>query len=540
MKFKKYLYENVKYLLRCNLVIRPYINEVERLYAMTPEELKCRNDQRFLEIFQRAYDKSPFYHRLYTEAGIHKEDITCLNDIKKLPVVTKDMVRKHADEMLTVPRWQVIAANTSGTTGTPLRLYESWKDIWRARAYTYSSRKRCGFTYGQRLVSLRGHLDRSITHLRVHASNTLYLSSYSINKKTIETYVRLISDFQPVAIEGYPSSLYALALNLKDADIRLHIPTTFTSSETLLDYQRTLIEEYLRTEIFDLYGMTERTISLMETANHNGYYELPGYSINEYLEDGEICTSLVSDAFPMIRYRSNDIIELAEATEENPQIVVKRVEGRREDFLRCKDGSQIMRLGFLFKGVKHVRMSQLVQLSDGKLEVCIVPETDFTNTDKKQVERNLIDRIGESNIDFCIKLITEDEIRYTKRGKFKYIISFQTVNRYMGGGVIKRVVGRVDDFVVCKDGSMVSRIDFVESGSHIKACQWVQDEIGKVTVLIVPDEGFTLTDREYVKMETLKRVGYNNMDIDTKVVDIDDLIYSHRGKFKLIVNRIGK
>lgn len=87
---------------------------------------------------------------------------------------------------------------------------------------------------------------------------------------------------------------------------------------------------------------------------------------------------------------------------------------------------------------------------------------------------------------------------------------------------------------------MVSRIDFVESGSHIKACQWVQDEIGKVTVLIVPDEGFTLNDREYVKMETLKRVGYDNMDIDTKVVGFDDLIYSRRGKFKLIVNRIGK
>lgn len=434
MSIKKYLFESIKYALRSYPIIRHYIKEVEKLYMMTPEELRERNEQRFLEIFRRAYDKSPFYHKLYTEAGIKKEDIKSLDDIKKLPVVTKDMVRKHANEMLTVPRWQVIAANTSGTTGTPLRLYESWKDIWRAQAYTYSSRKRCGFTYGQRLVSLRGHLDRSITHLRVHASNTLYLSSYSINKKTIETYVRLISDFQPVAIEGYPSSLYALALNLKDADIRLHIPTTFTSSETLLDYQRTLIEEYLRTEIFDLYGMTERTISLMETANHNGYYELPGYSMNEYLEDGEICTSLVSDAFPMIRYRSNDIIELAESIEENPQIIVKRVEGRREDFLRCKDSSRIMRLDFLFKGVKHVRMSQLVQFADGKLEVCIVPETDFTDADKKQVERNLIDRIGESNIDFCIKLITEDEIRYTKRGKFKYLISYQTINIYRGGG----------------------------------------------------------------------------------------------------------
>jgi len=96
----------------------------------------------------------------------------------------------------------------------------------------------------------------------------------------------------------------------------------------------------------------------------------------------------------------------------------------------------------------------------------------------------------------------------------------------------------MDDYVVCKDGSMVTRIDFIESGEHIKACQWVQEEKGKVTVCIVPDEGFTEKDRLFVKEETLKRVGYENMEITTKLVSINDLIYSRRGKFKLIVNNI--
>ena len=112
--------ESCKYMLRSYPIIRPYIKEVNALFSMSPEELRKRNERRFLEIFQRAYDKSPFYHKLYTEAGIKKEDIKCLDDIKKLPVITKDMVRSHADEMLTVPRWKVIVANTSGTTGTPL------------------------------------------------------------------------------------------------------------------------------------------------------------------------------------------------------------------------------------------------------------------------------------------------------------------------------------------------------------------------------------------------------------------------------------
>lgn len=351
MKLKKYFYETAKYALRSYPLIYPYIKEIEKLYAMSPDELTLRNEQRFLEIFRHAYDKSPFYHKLYTEAGIRKDDITCLSDIKKLPVITKDMVKQHADEMLTVPKRKVRKCNTSGTTGTPLSVYSDWKSIWMAQAYLYCTRKRYGFTYGQRFVSLRGHLDKNNLSLMVHLSNTLFLSSYNINPATTQFYYDSIRKFKPRAIEGYPSSLFALALSLSDAGLKLDIPVAFTSSETLLPYQREMIEQQFNTQIFDLYGMTERTISLMEAYNHQGYYEMPGYSINEYLEDGEICTSLINDSFPMIRYRSNDVMEMMEITEDNPQIVVKRVEGRKEDCLCCKDGSRIMSLDFFFSRV---------------------------------------------------------------------------------------------------------------------------------------------------------------------------------------------
>ena len=146
--------------------------------------------------------------------------------------------------------------------------------------------------------------------LKVHASNTLFFSSYNINPSKVQFYYEQIVKHKPVAIEGYPNSLYALALLFRDAGLKLHIPLAFTSSETLLDYQRELIQEQLGAETYDFYGMTEQTICLAEKTNHNGYYEVPGYSINEFLEDGEICTSLINKAFPLIRYRSNDVIEV--------------------------------------------------------------------------------------------------------------------------------------------------------------------------------------------------------------------------------------
>ena len=432
MRLKKYLTESAKYLLRCNFVIRRYINKVERLYEMSPEELHDYKEQRFLDIFRRAYDKSPFYHRLYTEAGIRKEDITCLEDIVKLPVVTKDMVKHHAKEMSTVPVWQIMASHTSGTTGTPLTIYQSWSSIWFNRAFTVCARRRNGYEYGQPLVSLRGNLDRNTLFMKVHVSNTLYLSSYCIKKETISTYYDKIVAHKPVAIEGYPSSLYALALSLKEAGLQLHIPVAFTSSESLLDYQRKLIESQLGTEVYDNYGMTEQTIYLQEAYNHRGYYELPGYSINEYLEDGEICTSLTNAQFPLIRYRSNDIVELAELDANNPQIVVKSVEGRKEDDLVCKDGCRIQRLDFIFKGVNNVKYAQLVQEKSGFLNVNVVPDKGFSVADEKQIENNVIERIGKDNIDFNISLIDESQLKYTKRGKFKYLIHLDNISR--GGG----------------------------------------------------------------------------------------------------------
>ena len=491
MKLKKYLYETAKYVLRSYPVIYPYIKEVEKLYAMSPEELNQRNEKRFLEIFHRAYDKSPFYRKLYTEAGIRKEDITSLTDIKKLPVVTKDMVKQHANEMLTVPKRKVRKGNTSGTTGTPLSVYSDWKSIWMVQAYLYCTRKRYGFTYGQRFVSLRGHLDKNNLSLKIHLSNTLFLSSYNINPANTQFYYDSIRKFKPRAIEGYPSSLYTLALLLSDAGLKLEIPVAFTSSETLLPYQREKIEQQFNTQIFDLYGMTERTISLMEAYNHQGYYEMPGFSINEYLEDGEICTSLINESFPMIRYKSNDVMEMMETTEDNPQIVVKHIEGRKADYLCCKDGSHIILLDFL-------------------------------------------DRVGTGNIDFRIKLINEKDIRYTPRGNFKYLINL-TFIKYQE--TIFKVVGREDDYVICKDGTRVTRIDFIENGEHIKACQWIQEEDGKVEIRIVPDKGFTEKDRLYVVRETERKVGQGNLDINTIIVSIDKLIYTRRGKFKLIVRK---
>ena len=420
----KYLKESIKYLLRSYPVIYPYVKEVERMYNMSHDELQGRNEREFLKIFRKAYTKSSFYHKLYTEAGIKLEDIKCLGDISKLPVVTKDMILHQSDALLTTSKWKLLKNRTSGTTGTPLTVFEDWKSIWKEQAYFYCYRKRCGYIYGQPLVSLRGNLGKKDTMMYVHISNTLYLSSYNINEQTVGAYYKGIEKRSPQAIEGYPSSLYNLALLLKDKGLYCNIPVCFTSSENLLDFQRQLIEERFQTKIFDHYGTTERTIRISESIKHDGYFEDPGYSINEYLKDRVVSTSLINSVFPLIRYQSSDVVILKENTKDE-RVSIDRIQGRSGNCIKGKDGSiyNNAALTFILTYSHNIRYAQFIQKKNGKVLLNIVPEAVFSSQNLDELKQMIDLKIGLSNLELEINLIKEQDLIYTTRNKYSYIIS---------------------------------------------------------------------------------------------------------------------
>ena len=421
---KKYIEESLKYLLRTRLFIHKYVDEINVMYDMTSEELKARNERRFLEIFRKAYSKSKYYRGLCLAEGIKSiEEIRYLKDIVKLPILTKDILKAHGEELLTRPKWGLIKSHTSGTTGTPLTVFQDWASVWREQAYFVCYRKRCGYNYGEPMVSLRGNLGRSEISLKIHVSNTLFLSSYNINEQMAITYYRLIEHHHAKAIEGYPSSLYNLALVLRDKGFECHIPIAFTSSETLHDYQRALIEKVFNTQIYDHYGTTERSIRLEESFNHDGYFEDPGYGIEEYHDDYVISTSLINDVFPLIRYKTDDRIVLKSDTVKTKECFIDYIQGRNDDCLICKDGTKIVRLGFVTKDFDEIDKTQFVQKQKGDVEIRIVCSRTLSEEVKDKVKKNLEDRCGKGNMDVVVRQVDDNEIIYSSSLKFKYVYS---------------------------------------------------------------------------------------------------------------------
>lgn len=424
MKLKKYLFETAKYALRSYPVIRPYVKRIDRLYSMSQSEITEYNNRKFVDLVNLAYTKTTFYRKLYDEYGVDISTIKSTGDIGKLPIIDKKIVRENAGSIAIGNKHFLLKAATSGTTGEPLTIFQSYKSILTEQAYLYLYRKRCGFNYGEPLVSLRGHLDSKTFKMNTFIGNILYLSSYQLQKEKAIDYYNEISKFAPKAIEGYPSSIYNLCCLLKEAGLTLNIPLCFTSSETLYGFQRELFKKVLNCETFDWYGCTEHTIGLAEDKTHSGYFELPGYSYNEYFDNYTVTTSFINPRFPLIRYKVNDAITLKPDFVKHSAIDsnIKTIDGRTESTIITRSGALIGRLNFLFKNVNYIKLGQIVQHKQGEIEINIVPDGPFGDTEQSQIMKHVDERIGLHDIEATINIVTNDKIIYTKRNKFNQVV----------------------------------------------------------------------------------------------------------------------
>lgn len=107
----------------------------------------------------------------------------------------------------------------------------------------------------------------------------------------------------------------------------------------------------------------------------------------------------------------------------------------------------------------------------------------------------------------------------------------------MGG--ICRIQGRIEDYILCKDGTKVMRLDFIfKEAQNIKTAQLVQKQVGKVLIKVVPENGFTASNASDVIDRLIDRTGKDNLDVSLEITTMKGLIYSRSGKFKYIVSLI--
>lgn len=388
------------------------------------------------KLVERVCRESSFYSELYSRETSGNFAIDSMVDLRRLPVLTKEMVRANAGAMICQDVKSTISVKTTGTTGTPLKVVCSHDD--RQLNYAFFDNflasngldaQRKHVVLGGRLVS---HPEAGFPYWRVSRfQNALLMSSYHLSKKNLPAYIAKLQEFRPEWIEAYPSSIYLLASEMLVLDIKIALKGVVTSAETLSIDQREVIESAFECKVYDQYGCAEMAVFSAQ-CSFGSYHIRPDYAIVEILDDAWepvadgmmgniVCTSLVNRTMPFIRYAIGDVgclsLESCPCGLDTP--VLGSIQGRKDDVIYTADGTPIGRLSPVLKGFPIVA-AQYFQKKIGDLEVHVVPTEAFTAESSMQIVSALRKRVGQK-MQIDIKIVKE--LKRGPGGKVKSVIS---------------------------------------------------------------------------------------------------------------------
>jgi phenylacetate-CoA ligase len=306
--------------------VAKHLRFFEKSQWWNPKELDEYQNKKLRAVMKHAYRNVPFYHNLFKSLNLYPDDIKTMNDLSKLPILTKEKIRKNPESFLAknIKKTSMIRGATSGSSG---KVFEYWIDknvLGVSRALGLRAWEFAGYTVGDRIVTIAGSslLPKKMTHLMkitLKANRNLPLSSYNMDNEKIKNYVHKIIKFKPKFIRGYPSSIAIIANYLLENDIHEIKPlAVMTTAETLYNRERERISEVFDCDVFDQCGCNDGGENLSECKEHVGYHIAVERAIHEFVNEANepisnneishiILTDLWNFAMPLIRYDAGDI-----------------------------------------------------------------------------------------------------------------------------------------------------------------------------------------------------------------------------------------
>jgi phenylacetate-CoA ligase len=419
---------------------RYYAEAVARSQLSRPQLDEYENET-FLRVLRRAVDKVPYYRALHQQGRFPIEKVRGVGDIRCLPLLEKSELRLNPDQFVNedYALKDLSVISTTGTTGTPLRIYCNANVRQRNYAFhdrflTMSGIDKDGLraTIGGRIIVPSADRKPPFWRHSYFQKNVLF-SSYHLNDSSIGLYIAELQSLQPNYIDSYPSSIYSIASHAKQHAISLRGITKaiVTSGETLFDDQKAVIEEEFGVTVFDQYGCAEMSV-LVTSCEQGTYHFHSDFGILEILnangeaardgEEGEIvCTGFINDVMPLIRYRIEDraIAGRRNCPCGSALPTVARVLGRDDDVILTPGGDRVGRLSPVLKGFP-VKEAQFVQEKLGEVKVVLVPDAAYGEADETRLVQELRMRLG-NEMRFEFQYV--DRIERGKGGKLKSIVS---------------------------------------------------------------------------------------------------------------------
>ena len=310
--------------------------EVERFYEilnatqwLSPAQIRELQDEKLRRLVRHAYRTVPYYRVSMQERKLRPEDIRGQDDLHKLPLLTKDQVKKHLyfDMMQEgVSHSEILKVTTSGSTGEPFVCYANREQLEFRWAATLRSQEWTGYRFGDPTVRLwhqtigMNRVQSAQEYADAYLSNRTFIPVFEMTDGSLEQMVRLIERKRPVLIDGYAEALDFLAQFISArGGLDFQPQALMSSAQTLPQKSREIIEQAFGCKVFDKYGSREFSGIAYESDAHAGHLVVAEGYIVEVLVDGRpaqpgevgevVITDLNNYCMPFIRYRIGDLAQ---------------------------------------------------------------------------------------------------------------------------------------------------------------------------------------------------------------------------------------
>jgi phenylacetate-CoA ligase len=418
---------------------------LERTQWLPPDELEAYQLERLRRIIDHAWRNVPYYRLLFEEHGLNPSDLQSLEDLKKLPLLTKDDARRAGSSLHAKNAYRYLPKpqTTSGTTGRPLKFLLDKDSNALEFVYYWRHWNWAGYRLGDRVADIntgyflrRPHLKDAVSRWQPHLRR-LVLNSARLSERGVREMAAAVRRHRPSCIKGMASTLYYLSVCLEAAGIHdLEFKAAFSTGEVLSDGWRKKIVSALGCPVLDSYGHMERTVAICECPS-GGYHLNSDYGVLELTGERSseafgtvigrsVGTSLYNLAMPLIRYDIGDLIEMQKEPSRchcgRTLPLVKSIRGRTQDVIKTPDGRYLTAVFILPEFVSGIGFAQFVQKSADELEILVIPTEEWNSSERDRLQ-SYASRLLGPEMRLNIHTATPADIASDPSGKQPVVIS---------------------------------------------------------------------------------------------------------------------
>lgn len=311
---------------------------------------------RLRDLLRRVMQGSPFYQRKYREAGVDVDTIQTLEDIRKLPLTTKEELRDaYPLGLQAVPDEEIVRIHSSsGTTGSPVIIPYTRKDVEIWAEMMMRCYRLAGLTSKDRIQITPGYGLWTAGIGFQAGAELLGAMAVPMGPGNTEKQLQMMLDLKSTVLASTSSYALLLAEEITKRGLRdkISLKVGIIGSERWSPKMRARIGDELGIETYDIFGLTEiygPGIAL-DCSLHEGlhywsdhlFFEIIDPLTGERLPDGTlgelVITTLTKEGAPLIRYRTRDLTRIlpGECRCGCPFPRIDRLLGRTDDRIKIK------------------------------------------------------------------------------------------------------------------------------------------------------------------------------------------------------------